>query len=514
MTSENDLGSLVERIDLPTVSNQEDRPYILLDGILRTAHNTLINIAIGRAAHKALGLNVGYLCRSSHPSNTSDRLFQKAGIPSFEMFSNLGETSFLRKVAARLRGYAAALGGKKAVLDLVANGVLVGDLVYDSIIRENDGIHTIDDASIKTVQGAAENAIRREKIIRLLFEQNDIKYLVLSHKVFSPFGIPARVATDCGTTLISKSRAHLNRVSSFEGHLENDYVLSKREMNAVVGAVGKDQLRSYVNDRFEGNLEGADVQFAFADKVEYEVDKLRSQLASSQEPLAVITPHAFSDAPHCDREMIYSDYYEWFVRVLELTKEIDAVSWAVKPHPSSSLYNEEGVVEELVQRYSHVQLVPAEARTDSVLRAADAVLTVRGTIGMEALLFDCQVILAGNAIYEAIDTVDVNLTEASLRQSLRSIDRSTGEVPTRDKWRALGTLFYRDRSYNYVSPIFGPERPPGFSAEQERKHDRQNLETFAEFQEKNEYEEDRYYQELVNFFQSGADTLSILDLIE
>lgn len=502
------LGSL----PLPSVSQREGHPCMLLDGYLRTSHNTLINIAIGVAANEVFNVNVSYLCSKEKPDHYSDRLFKAAGIPPTEVAPYRTKTSNISKLAARAEGYARGLFNKQSLLNFEKDGVPIGDLIYDSIVRSNSGVYTLQDYPRRSRSQVIERAIRRKWLFDRVFESIDVSHLVLSHKVYTGFGIPARVATDHDVTFVSKSRAHLNRVDSLKGHRENDYVLSLKEMDDVAERVGEKKLFDYASDRFEGNVDGTDVEFAFADKKGYDAEILRSKLGATDTPLAVIAPHAFSDAPHCDRDMVYGDYYLWFVRLLELTKKVKDVRWAVKPHPSSSMYSEEGVVESIVQRHDHVQLVPTDVRTDSVLQAADAILTVRGTIGMEALLFDCQVILAGNAIYESIDSMNLNLSEDDLREAIHSIRRKT-TVPDQDKIRALAALYYRNESYNYVSPLFGPERPPGFSQEEAEAHDWKNIESLHAYLENNSYKEDSYYQALVKFFETGDKRLAIHDLI-
>lgn len=508
-----DLGGFeIDNMPLPRVSHNEGRPYMLLDGYLRSAHNTLINIAIGVAANEVLNVNVGYLCSKEKPGHYSDRLFRKAGIDPVEVAPYRTDISNVFKLIARTEGYMRSLFGDGYILNFEKDGVLIGDLIYDSIVRSNSDVYTLQHYPWKKKAQVIERAIRKKHLFDLFFESTHVDYLVLSHKVYTRFGVPVRVATDKGVNFISKTRAHLNHVKTIEDHRRNDYVLSTAEMDSIIEHVGEERLFAYASNRFEGNVEGADVEFAFTNKEDYDADTLRAELGETDKPLAVIAPHAFSDAPHCDREMAYADYYLWFVRLLELTQKVDNVQWVVKPHPSSSLYQEEGVVESLVQEHEHVELVPEDVRTDSVLQAADAILTVRGTIGMEALLFDCQVILAGNAIYESIDSVNLNLTEGELRDAIRSI-RHKSIIPEQDKIRALAALYYRNESYNYVSPLFGPERPPGLSEEKARAHDWSNIEAIRTYLENNAYKDDRYYQALIEFFESGAQRLSIRDLI-
>jgi hypothetical protein len=209
--------------------------------------------------------------------------------------------------------------------------------------------------------------------------------------------------------------------------------------------------------------------------------------------------------------MIYRDYYQWYRRTLSLTADISHVQWLVKPHPSSSLYDETGVAESLAEEFDHIRLVPSDVQTDSVLRVADTVLTVRGTIGMEALLFDCQVVLAGNAFYEEIESVELCLTEKAYEKTLRSMDAAK-DVPMQDKERAMAALYYRNKSYAYVSPIFGPEQPPGISREEERKHYRSNIEQATAFLDDNSIQDAEYYRQLVAFFENSEERLSILQL--
>jgi DNA repair photolyase len=132
---------------------------------------------------------------------------------------------------------------------------------------------------------------------------------------------------------------------------------------------------------------------------------------------------------------------------------------------------------------------------------------------MEALFFNCQVILAGNAYYESIDAVDVNLSETSLRTALRSISRNAS-IPEKDRLRALAALYYRNESLNYVSPLFGLERPPHLSSKEVVMHDQKIIESLGEYIQNNSYKEAPYYQSLISFFKSRKKRLCISNIME
>lgn len=508
-----DVVADIEGISLEPIPHKENRPYMLLDGLLPTAHNVLLNIAIGQAAHEVHDLNVGYLCFRPHAEHYSTKLFEQAGIPAFDIAERSSNQHVLSKSLIRLSSYWRALRSRSDLLQMEIDGIRVGDLIYDSILRNNSEICTLTNARYSDLRGPIENALRRFYAVQAIYESEPIAAQVLSHKVYARYGIPARLATAHGIGVISKSRAHLNRVSSVDDHYENDYVLTTGGMDKVVEAIGQSRLNQYVEERFEGEVGGADATFAFENKVGYSPSDLKVNMNLDDRPVALIAPHAFSDAPHCDREMIYRDYYQWFVRTLELTVDTPHVQWVVKPHPSSSLYDEEGIVEELVAQYDHVQLVPSDVKTDSVLRIADVVLTVRGTIGMEALLFDCAVILGGNAIYDDIASVTVCLDECDFAEALSSIGKEQ-DIPDRSKIRAMAALYYRNKSYRYVSPLFGPERPPGISQKEAREHDHENIKATGEFLENHVYADDKYYRQLCSFFDNQDERLSIIDLTD
>jgi hypothetical protein len=509
MKSKNDIFSILESIDIDPISYREERPYILLDGILKSAHNTLLNVAIGRAANEVYGYNVGYLCRREDVNHYSDRIYQKFGIYPFEIE---GVNPMVFKLKGFYQGVLGLLSSWGDVLNISINDVEVGDLIYDSIIRNNNNVYTIEDSSIYSKIKEIGKAYKLEGRLSEIFESNNIRALVLSHKVYTSFGVPARVATSFGATFISKSRAHLNRITSMEGHYRNDYALEPKDIDEIINYVGIEEVKSYVKKRFDGNAGGHDVKFAYENKEEYKESHLKKLISVEEgRPIAVIAPHAFSDGPHCDRKMVYTDYYQWFVQTLDITRHNLEVKWLVKPHPSSELYNEKGVVEDIVDKYDHVDIVPSDVKTDSVLSIADYVLTVRGTIGMEALLFDCSVITSGNSIYEDIKSVKLCTSEDEYIDSICKIDR-VDEIPREDKRYSMSILYYRNKSYHYVTDLFGPERAPGLTAEENKTHDFRNIKNFAKYIGENTYQNDNYYRQLLDFFRNDLDRLSILNI--
>lgn len=514
MMSEKAIHKIIDRYPADPIPHQEGRPYILLDGALKTAHNVLAGLTIGRAAQEVHNLNVGYLCWREDPSHYCDQLYRKAGVVPVEWGPYAERESQMYKLWARLQAEGHGLLRGKKVLGLKRGDIDVSDLIYDDIVRYNEGVVTITDASRGQIAHTVNQALRQLWAIDQLCAEVDVHSIVVSHKTYLRYGIPLRVAFAHGAEVLSRKHVHINRITQRHELNQSDFYLTRSQLDDIVSRLGGDALQEYANRRFKGESNNYNELYAFQKKRDYEAESLVKQMGLNEgRPIAMLAPHIYSDEPHYDRTMIHPDYFKWLEQTLEITRDIPHVQWIVKPHPSSPFYGEDGVTEQLTNAHDHVHLVPEDIKTDSVLRVADAVCTVRGTVGMEALLFGCKVILTGNAFYENIDAVRLCLTEREYVEALQSIQKK--EPPTESlKKQALAALYYQKSRFEYVSPTFGLEHPPGIPPEEEREHDRPVIEQAVSFLIENSYNDDPYYRHVKEFLKSGAKRLTILDLNE
>ena len=122
--------------------------------------------------------------------------------------------------------------------------------------------------------------------------------------------------------------------------------------------------------------------------------------------IVLIAPHAFSDAYHVEGSALFLDYYEQLRETLIFIKKkkIQHILWVVRPHPTSSYYNEQGIVKRLVNEINDQRIVicPKNISTREILNLSDAVITSRGTIGMEAASCGKFVINEGSSIYSGL----------------------------------------------------------------------------------------------------------------
>ena len=440
------LKHIVDNAELKPIPHHKGHPYILLDGRLSKANNVLTNIAIGRAAHEVHGLNVAYVCFRTDENHHAHQLFEAAGIRPLELGPYAEKHPTWFKAFAKLRSYLQAAAGVESVLHMRVRGVAVGDYIYDSIKKAGSGIYTYEDASFERVRETCERAIRATRREFDIHRDIDVKYIVVSHRTYVTWGIPARVALHTGATVISKRAAHLRRINSIDELGRYDFVLSLEELDDLIRLIGMPRLKAYGEKEFGVTIAAGNVNSTNEKALKQDARALRIALGAEKKPLAVIAAHCFSDSPHCDRDMIYEDYYQWFNRLIELTSKITNVRWAVKRHPHASRHGEEGVIDGIVSMYDHVELIGRDVEKATILQAADAVVCVRSAVAVEALLFDCRVVLAGNAWYDSIESIEVYQAEEGLRSALRSIERGAA-TPGRDKVHAPRDSVLRRREF-------------------------------------------------------------------
>jgi hypothetical protein len=133
----------------------------------------------------------------------------------------------------------------------------------------------------------------------------------------------------------------------------------------------------------------------------------------SDRKIAVIFPHILWDGSFFFGEDLFENYTEWLVETIKAACANDRVQWVVKLHPSHTVKDKrdgysgkpaelaalEGVVDALPP---HITLLPPEApiSTYSIFQVADYVVTVRGTVGIEAALLGIPVITGGTGRYD------------------------------------------------------------------------------------------------------------------
>lgn len=149
---------------------------------------------------------------------------------------------------------------------------------------------------------------------------------------------------------------------------------------------------------------------------------------TKEKKIAVIFPHILWDGSFFYGEDLFQNYTEWLIETIKAARKNDRIQWVVKVHPAHTTKARQEhwtdkpaellALEKMTNALPpHITLVMPEAKvsTYSLFQIADYVVTVRGTVGIEAPLFGIPVITAGTGRYDRRGfTVDSSTREEYL----------------------------------------------------------------------------------------------------
>lgn len=293
-------------------------------------------------------------------------------------------------------------------------GVQVGDAVYDSHIRRNLAFISPHRHPLGLAFSALKTYITVRRFKKIL-EGRNITGLCLTSLEQSGGRSMARCAVGAGIPVyvIGGARALLRVYRDPHTLDEAFYFVAPEDLDEVVMDTGWEKvIEEYLVKRTSsiqihhpsGTPGTRDLDGAFVGKEILSAEDFSSQFVPPNRqllPVVVIFAHCFSDAPHHAGPLLFLDYYDALIQTLNAVRLNDSVNWFVKPHPSRNFYGEARIAENAViqAQSSNVLLWPEEVSTASALDWATGIITVNGTIGVEAACFGKPVLLGGNSAY-------------------------------------------------------------------------------------------------------------------
>ena len=288
------------------------------------------------------------------------------------------------------------------------NGVHVGDLIYDTLIRFKPNSYTLDNIKLEHIRLILRAFITFNINNRLIKKYNP-RYLVTSHNVYAEFGMfPRQIrhhnngiiflkdiyAYKCYDTKTPINEHFLKvRISDFEEKLiRDDYYLDALQ---------------YFKNRMLGNINQIDVKNAFTNKKPYRIIDLKNIYPNINinKKNVIVMSHAFSDSPHVGEGLLFKDYYDFLEKTLIRLNNNIEINCFVKTHPSSYMWNEKGGVEYLIEKnkLSNIYILPNDLNTNSICELANYIVTAKGTAGLEFSCLGIPAITAGKGFYYGFD---------------------------------------------------------------------------------------------------------------
>lgn len=270
------------------------------------------------------------------------------------------------------------LDTKKALIDLVIDGVIVGDLINDSFLRFKPApTVNMKDIYLWISIWQAYRDVRRAK---KYFARVRPKIYLTSYTTYIQHGVAVRVALQTGVRVFSFSN-----YQEFAKELAiGDWVHTKNPDNYASEFAKFDNqeeklalAEAALSARMAGYVDNAT---AYMKKSAYSESSM--DVIPDVDGALVIFLHDFFDSPHVYREMVFPDFWEWVCFTIETLKNAN-IRFFVKPHPNQ-INLSEGVLKELILRYPDIHIISPRISNKQLAQAGVAcAVTVFGTVAHE-----------------------------------------------------------------------------------------------------------------------------------
>jgi hypothetical protein len=394
------------------------------------------------------------------------------------------------------------------------HGIHIGDMIYDSFIRYDHTYQAPHHAASK-LRKVLLDALWTFFSCESLLRRHPVRFVIMSESVYAiSEAFLMRIAASRGVpTLFVNSSGFAKMYSDYEDTFDAPFKISMETLEQSRQHKNRIEIvDAYLQRRSAGKLVHHDVINAYRDKQVWTRDALidhYSIAADEKRKFIFLMPHCFSDTNHQTRYVLFRDFYQWFRKTLELIEEVDSVLWFVKPHPSGFFYREEGQVEELVARLKgdHIFLTSQDFSTASVLNVADGVVTVNGSIGLEAACAGVRPLLSAAAVYSGLGFTELPKSREAYFNTLRQMGDWTpldaGAV------RIAREVMYCGQFYTCpVSAIIpGGSVRPGGPPEEFKKFYDGVYDSITENLREMRFEDDPYVQNLESLLERGRGTI-------
>ncbi|WNL12623.1 capsular polysaccharide export protein, LipB/KpsS family [Aliarcobacter cryaerophilus] len=284
--------------------------------------------------------------------------------------------------------------------------IQIGDFIIDSYLKQYNSPH-----KNKEIFKFIFESIYLVNFYKKLLNPKIYKIVLVTHTQYVEYGIFARVAFYNNIVVVETTDMQILVSNPFEANKIKypSFHSSLREMinKQILDINNKEEFlfksKKHLEDRLNGKFNQYDLKEAYRNKKIYSDLELRKTLnIQNKNPFIFIMAHVFSDAPlSIGENMLFDDYYEWIIFTIKEASLNKNINFIVKPHPSSYIYKEDGIVKNLISEFnlSNIYLAPEDFNTFSLKDLAKTIITARGTVGIEYTSLGIPVILAGDTFY-------------------------------------------------------------------------------------------------------------------
>lgn len=287
--------------------------------------------------------------------------------------------------------------------------VKIGDLIYDYYIRYD---HKFLNPSIYEIKfyKILFDGILKTHFINYVIKKKKIKILISNQVSYTSYGnIMLRYGGKFKMKTFLTGRNFTLKLNNYRETLTSPFKIKKEKINENIRKISNKKIENYYNLRNKGKLFGSYVPIDTMKRIyglheDKEISNFIKKLnrIKKNHQINLLAAHCFSDSPHLCADMIFRDYYDQFLQTINFIRKNDKKNfWIIKPHPARTLYNEEGIIEDIIKKYKidleNVVLCPENINNSTIFQISDNLVNGVSTISIEFACNGKKSIVAGDA---------------------------------------------------------------------------------------------------------------------
>ena len=219
------------------------KKIVLIEAFNDTNTHMMTSSIIANAINEVYSFTPTVLINKNQYKDEHKNIFQSFCISNHIFFDKRKiKLSYLMKSFIDLFQVVLFCSKKEKFLKFKKNGILLGDLVYDEYIRRDNNYKNTSLVNLKFVEFFLKFMIKFY-FFEELFKKNDVKYVILSHRVYS-ISVLHRLA------LINNAKSIISRITSIRVY-DNSSEMMVNEYKPAAITIG--WLRELLNENINNN---------------------------------------------------------------------------------------------------------------------------------------------------------------------------------------------------------------------------------------------------------------------
>ncbi|MDB4256192.1 hypothetical protein N9848_06100 [Flavobacteriaceae bacterium] len=369
------------------------------------------------------------------------KLYLSIGVEKFYYVNRLSGSIYIINLIKAIKVFC-KITCKSDILNLNQNEIKCGDLIYDSYLRfENKPTVSISDLTLISYIHDCFNQIS-------YFENLSKKVKIENY--YSPFssyishGIPVRVFLKNNINIqinhYTVSGEIKNKILSLKDVLHvKPYWQFKEILNTQIN---KEELILKGYNRFKKRFKGY-ADLSYMNENQYANDNSETLFTESFEGIVFL--HDFFDSPHIYREMLFEDFYEWLLYLINLTLK-HSLNIAFKLHPNQ-LPENQGIIDMLKLQFPEIKWIDQKVSNKSIFDSGIKYgLSVYGTVLPELAFHGIKPISCGDNPASDFDFVFQAKTKSEYEYLI--LNHINLKLPE-DLTNQLGSYYYMNYLYKH-----------------------------------------------------------------